>query len=143
MTATPRCPACDIPLTTLENQPPWCERCEWNLEACPPLSGGWLDRYVTKWDHRAGFRADATLASRTAVEDLARPRLQAGQVFLRALSAALLLLPVGALATAGWLLVTQGRKAILLAVPLAVVAILLRPLPPAQRASVPEGPLPS
>lgn len=85
-------------------------------------------------DHRAGFKADAALATGFAVEDLSRRRLRAGQLFLRGLSAALLLFPVGAVVTAGWVLIAQGRRGILLAVPLLVVAFVLRPrLPSARR----------
>jgi Zn-dependent protease with chaperone function len=68
------------------------------------------------------------LAADTEADDLARPRLDPGQLLLRLISAVLVLIPLGAVAEAVWLVVTRGRSGgAVLALPLVGVAYIFRP----------------
>jgi hypothetical protein len=67
-----------------EDQKPWCERCEWNLEAyAPPADWPWYARSIASRDHRAGFRADLGL---TAVDPDAISGVSRGYARLRQLT---------------------------------------------------------
>ncbi|MFI5935149.1 M48 family metalloprotease [Actinoplanes sp. NPDC051494] len=103
---------------TVDETPPWCGSCEWNLDAFAPDGGSWFGRRMLRLDRRAGFRADRVLAGLD--EKAVGRRVTAGHVVLLAVS---LVLGAGVLATAAagiWLIVT-GR----LLPPIAAGAALL------------------
>lgn len=120
------CPECAGDLIVVEGAAPWCGRCEWNLDAFPPVDGGWAVRAVARLDRRAGFRAGRALAA-LGESEISR-RATGGFVVLVAVS---VLLTAGLLATAGigvWLIAT-GRllPPILLGIALIGLAVMLRP----------------
>ena len=115
------CPTCAVPLAVEEDEPPWCERCEWNLDTLAPLERAtWFYRKIRGRDHRAGFRADRLLATGTPV----RPGRGRAFALLVVLSAMLVAVPVAALLAAAWLLVAGP---VALGLLLLVVAYALRP----------------
>nr|MDT0659871.1 M48 family metallopeptidase [Micromonospora sp. DSM 115978] len=122
-----QCRQCSAALVAEEGQRPWCERCEWNLDAFEPVAGSWLVRSVSRADRRAGFRADRWLAKLSVADDaIGRPRI--GYLFLCAVSAVLLLLPLGLLVGGLWLVVTTFfLPAILLGLLFIAIAYGLRP----------------
>ncbi|WP_433731245.1 hypothetical protein ACQP2Y_22200 [Actinoplanes sp. CA-051413] len=120
------CPECAGDLIVVEKAAPWCGRCEWNLDAFPPVDGGWAARAVARLDRRAGFRAGRALAAR-GENEISR-RVTKGFVVLVAVS---VLLTAALLAAAGlgvWLIVT-GRllPPLLLGAALIGFAVMLRP----------------
>ncbi|WJK40661.1 M48 family metallopeptidase [Solwaraspora sp. WMMA2056] len=111
---------------TVDGLRPWCQRCEWNLDDIGPVDGGWLARSVTRIDRRAGLRADRWLAERSVADPVSRPG--AGQLFLCAVSAIIVLLTVALWAVGLWLVFASGFfPAILLGVALVAVGYGLRP----------------
>jgi heat shock protein HtpX len=115
---TDACPTCAVPLAVEEDEPPWCERCEWNLDTLAPLEHAtWFFRSIRARDHRAGFRADRLLASTEPV----RPR---AQPILVALSIVLVAVPAAALIAAIWLVIVGPLALGLL---LLLVAYSVRP----------------
>lgn len=119
------CPTCAEVLAVEEHQEPWCERCEWNLDAyAPPANWPWYARSIARRDHRAGFRADLRL---TTIDPNASA-VSRGFVFLCLVSAVLILLPLAALVTAGWLVIWHwSGPAVLAGVALLLVAYGLGP----------------
>ncbi|HTF07840.1 MAG TPA: M48 family metalloprotease [Asanoa sp.] len=118
---TDTCPTCAVPLAVEEDQPPWCERCEWNLDALAPIEHAtWFYRSIRTRDHRAGFRADRLLATGTPV------RSGRGRAFaaLVAVSAVIVAVPAAALIAAGWLLIAGP---VALGLLLLVVVYAVRP----------------
>jgi heat shock protein HtpX len=101
------CPRCSTALVKVEDEPPWCEKCEWNLDALGPTYGvDWVRRRIRQLDRRAGFRADRRLAS--LVQDSSAPKVTAGYLLLLAVSGVLVLLMAEMVAIGVWLVVT-GR----------------------------------
>lgn len=123
-----RCPQCAADLTRYEGQPPWCGRCEWNLEAYVPLRNAtWFVRSIDRLDHRAGFRADSLLISAKTADEIASPKTGAGQIVLRVISGLLLLIFLTTLATGVWLIVTGTALAVVLGLALVALAYAFRP----------------
>jgi heat shock protein HtpX len=121
------CPRCMTRLVHAEEQPPWCTRCEWNLDALPPVQDmGWFARLVRRLDHRAGFRADLRLATVTSAEALAAPRPTAGEALLWVISAVLILVPAALLGAGVELIIWGGRPNAFPALVLFGMAWLLR-----------------
>ncbi|WBB51130.1 M48 family metalloprotease [Verrucosispora sp. WMMA2044] len=121
------CPNCSsTELQTVVDQPPWCGRCEWNLDVAASGAAGRLGRSIERLDRRAGFRADRRLARMATQEDVSHSRLTPAFLLLGLVSGVLVLIPVGALAAAGWLLV-DGEGPLILPLLLAAVAYALRP----------------
>jgi heat shock protein HtpX len=82
------CPRCSTTLLKVENAPPWCEKCEWNLDALGHTTGvDWIRRGIMRLDRRAGFRADRRLAA--MAQDSAAPKVTAGYLLLLAVSGVL------------------------------------------------------
>jgi Zn-dependent protease with chaperone function len=100
------CPKCQHPLIVESDPPPWCERCEWNLDRFTPARGGWLYRSLARLDGRAGYRADRRLVAEAAAPDDGRVRPTVGFVLLGLLSLVLVVLLLAALAAGVWLVVT-------------------------------------
>ncbi|XVU21547.1 M48 family metalloprotease [Actinoplanes sp. CA-054009] len=99
------CPACRTPLTTAPGQAPWCAGCEWNLDHFPPDEhANWIWNRITRAEQRAGFASDRLLARSTDPEPVGRN----GFRFLVALSAAVMVLMVAAVAAGLWLIVAGG-----------------------------------
>ncbi|MEV0715869.1 M48 family metallopeptidase [Asanoa sp. NPDC050611] len=116
---TDTCPTCAVPLAVEEDEPPWCPRCEWNLDALAPIEHStWFYRQIRTRDHRAGFRADKLLATGTPV------RPGGGHGLLVAVSAVLLAVPAAAVVAAIWLLVAGP---VVIGLLLLLVAYLVRP----------------
>lgn len=91
-----------MPLAVEEDQPPWCERCEWNLDTLAPMERAtWFYRSIRTRDHRAGFRADRLLATGTPV----RPGKGRAFAVLVTISAVLFAVPAAAVVAAVWLLI--------------------------------------
>ncbi|WP_158566230.1 M48 family metallopeptidase [Micromonospora craterilacus] len=122
------CPECaSADLAQVAGQPPWCGRCEWNLDATIPSHGdGRFVRSIVRLDRRAGFRADRRLARSSVTESATRSRPTPAFLVLSLISVALVLLPVGALGAAVWLLV-RGGTPLILPLLLLGVAYALRP----------------
>lgn len=121
------CPRCATDLTTVDGAPPWCGKCEWNLDALGPVPGlDWVRRSIWRLDRRAGFRADRRLAA--TMRDEAATTVSAGYLLLLAISGVLVLLMAAMVAAGGWLVVT-GRllPPILLGLLLIGAAYGLRP----------------
>jgi heat shock protein HtpX len=121
------CRRCSTALVEVDDEPPWCEKCEWNLDALGPTYGvDWVRRRIRQLDRRAGFRADRRLAS--LAQEGSAPRVPAGYLLLLAVSGVLVLLMAGMVATGLWLVVT-GRllPPILLGLLLIGAAYGLRP----------------
>jgi heat shock protein HtpX len=115
------CPTCAVPLAVEEDQPPWCERCEWNLDALAPIERAtWFYRSIRTRDHRAGFRADRLLATGEPV----RPGRGRAFALLVTISAVLVAVPVAALLAAVWLLIAGP---VALGLLLLVVVLAVRP----------------
>ena len=115
---TDACPTCAVPLAVEEDQPPWCPRCEWNLDTLAPIEGAtWFYRSIRTRDHRAGFRSDQLLAGGAP----ARPGVYA---LLVAFSIVLVAVPATALLAGVWLLVAGPAVLGLL---LLLVAYAVRP----------------
>ncbi|GAA1891974.1 M48 family metallopeptidase [Asanoa iriomotensis] len=118
---TDTCPTCVVPLAVEEDQPPWCPRCEFNLDKLAPIENAtWFYRTIRARDHRAGFRADKLLATGTPV----RPGRDRAFMLLVAISAVLLAVPAAALLAGIWLLIAGP---VLLGLVLLLVAYLVRP----------------
>ncbi|GHJ45134.1 hypothetical protein Cs7R123_24760 [Catellatospora sp. TT07R-123] len=122
------CPRCQSRLVGETGEAPWCERCEWNLDHFPPPDAMWLFRWLSRHERRLGYASDAELVGELATAE-ARPRLRVGTVVLVAVSAVLLLIPLGLLAAGGWLIAVSGGfvPQILLGLLLLAAAYGLRP----------------
>lgn len=88
---------------------------------------GW--RFLDRRGHRLAFRLDTKLFDRFAGSPPTRPGWTAARVALLTVSALLMLVFLGALALAGWLLVSRGfdGPSLLMAVPVLLFAVVLRP----------------
>ncbi|MFC3742837.1 M48 family metalloprotease [Paractinoplanes deccanensis] len=107
MTTTVRtgCPHCDSPLTTAPGEAPWCAGCEWNLDHFPADERmSWFWNRIAGADQRAGFRSDRLLARSADPE----PVGHRGHRLLVALSAAIVLATLAAVAGGLWLIVAGG-----------------------------------
>lgn len=127
------CPDCQTPLTPhpavtsfdASVAVPWCGACEWNLDHTtedPRLSRFW--RRMVRSDRRAGFASHKRLATSAELSPVGE------RVFrmLTAISAALMLVMVGAIGVALWLIVGVGPFfPIVLGLLLLGFAALLRP----------------
>jgi hypothetical protein len=72
--ATTLCPDCQSRLVTEYNATPWCERCEWNLDAFTPEPHvGRVDRFLSRLDHNAGYDLSTTLFKALAGKTIERP----------------------------------------------------------------------
>ncbi|MFF5215905.1 M48 family metallopeptidase [Micromonospora sp. NPDC000442] len=121
------CPDCaSTELRTVVDQPPWCGRCEWNLDVAASGAAGRLGRSLERLDRRAGFRADRRLAHMATQLGASHSWLTPAFLLLGLVSFALVLLPLGALAAAVWLLI-NGVGPLILPLLLAAVAYVLRP----------------
>jgi heat shock protein HtpX len=103
---TDLCPECRGALVRPETGQPWCPACEWNLgvydpEVVPARGWRWLDRH----GHRLALRLDRALFARFALERPSQPGWTAARAVLVAISAILVLLPLGCLALGMWLIV--------------------------------------
>ncbi|XVV08756.1 M48 family metalloprotease [Actinoplanes sp. CA-131856] len=99
------CPACRTPLTTAPGQAPWCAGCEWNLDHFPPDEHlSWFGNRIARADSRAGFASDRLLARSADPQ----PVTHRGFRLLVALSAAIMVLMLAAIAGGLWLIVEGG-----------------------------------
>jgi len=123
--ATTLCPDCQSRLVTEYNATPWCERCEWNLDAFTPEPHvGRVDRFLSRLDHNAGYDLSTTLFKALAGKTIERPGVSGPYCVLLAISAAVLSLCVGLLALGVWLVLTAPflvKAAGLLSIGLALV----------------------
>nr|WP_221381948.1 M48 family metallopeptidase [Actinoplanes polyasparticus] len=99
------CPRCGTTTATAEDETPWCAACEWNLDHYPADPGyGWFWNRIVAADRRAGYRSDKLLAESAEPE----PVRHHGHRFLVALSAAVMVVMVAAIAAGLWLIIAGG-----------------------------------
>lgn len=101
------CPHCQHSLVTERDQQPWCERCEWRLDAFADDAGlGRLGNRLSRWERRVGFRLNRDLYAALSTAGLDRPRLSPTRATLLAvallITAGLLAMVVGGIALILW-----------------------------------------
>jgi len=127
--ATELCPRCQNRLMTDEpGEPPWCERCQWNLEAFKPDEhAGWLRRRLERLDHRWGFGLSMALHRSLAGGRATRPGVSKATLLLAAVTGALLALMLLLMAFGFWLIIGYPWPAKILGGLIVLLALLLRP----------------
>lgn len=122
------CPECQAKLVTEGDEEPWCERCQWNLDAFTPQPmDGWVRRRLERLAHHAGYDLSAALFRALVGKPVDRPDLQAATLWLAAVSGALLAFILGLAALGVWLLVYQPWLMKVVGFLLLVIAFALRP----------------
>jgi heat shock protein HtpX len=123
------CPQCQNKLVTDEpDEPPWCERCQWNLEAFKPDEhAGRLRRRLERLDHRWGFGLSMSLHRSLAGGRATRPGVGKASLLLAAITGALLALMLLLMAFGFWLIIGYPWPAKILGGLIVLLALLLRP----------------
>jgi Zn-dependent protease with chaperone function len=103
---TALCPECQTILVTEYATEPWCERCEWNLDAFTESrsSYNWIGHRIAKLDHSAGYDLSASLYRRLAGHAIDRAGVTVNLIGLVAISGVLLLVPPALIVAGVWLI---------------------------------------
>ncbi|NUR70837.1 MAG: M48 family metalloprotease [Hamadaea sp.] len=125
---TTLCPKCSSRLVTEYAAVPWCERCEWNLDAFTPESPlGRVDRFVARLDHNLGYKLSTSLYQQLVGKTIQRPGVSPAYFGLLAISAVVLVISVGMAALGVYLVVAWPFLMKAVGLLLIGVAILFRP----------------
>jgi hypothetical protein len=108
------CPRCAAPLEAEPGEAPWCERCEWGLDAVTP-EGSRMLRPLRGFAYRLGFRRTMALYHRL---EYGNGGGRWSRVLVLVLSLVVLGLTLGLIGLAGWLVLRYPN-------PFTVVAALL------------------
>lgn len=115
-------------MTDEPGEPPWCERCLWNLDAAAPDEfDGWLRRRARRLDRRWGFRLTTALHRSLAGREATRPGAGAARLWLTVISGALLATMLLLMAFGFWLIIGYPWPAKLLGTVIVLLALGLRP----------------
>ncbi|WP_157631507.1 M48 family metalloprotease [Catelliglobosispora koreensis] len=124
----PPCPHCHIALVTVNNAPPWCERCEFNLGLMEPEpEDGFIARHINVWAARMAFSANRKLFGELAGHTASKPDVNAAFVLLFGISIYVMCALLATLAAGIYLVVTGHIVLQVLGAILVGLAIVLRP----------------
>ncbi|MEV6970444.1 M48 family metalloprotease [Hamadaea sp. NPDC051192] len=123
-----RCPECHSALVTGHDGEPWCERCEWNLDAAPVSNApSRVDRRLRRLDHKAGYDLSATLFRTLVGKKAQPPTVSLSEIALVGITALILALLIGMTAVGLHLVITASLLGKALGLLLVAVAVVLRP----------------
>ncbi len=107
---------------------PWCERCEWNLDAFrPDPLVGRLANLQERWAHRIGYKLDQDLFAQLSDRPLTRPGSGVVGVALTTVSLVLAGLLIGLAAGGVWLMIAGPFLVKLVGLVMVGIAVLCRP----------------